>query len=139
MRFFLKKPIDTGFFNYDLFFKPTGSGVFELFLGGGASDGIGACAIAGGGPEAPGSTPQSALILRVCATILPRTSIGKEPNGEGRDARISGSGDGTAPQRHVQGEARERTRDHRPHGGTNAQEPHQGACGRQGSSRDDTL
>jgi autotransporter family porin len=36
--FFLKKPIDTGFFNYDLFFRPTGSGVFELrsFLGGGA-------------------------------------------------------------------------------------------------------
>jgi autotransporter family porin len=35
--FFLKKPIDTGFFNYDLFFRPTGSGVFELrsFLGGG--------------------------------------------------------------------------------------------------------
>jgi hypothetical protein len=34
----LKKPIDTGFFNYDLFFRPTGSGVFELrsFLGGGA-------------------------------------------------------------------------------------------------------
>ena len=41
MRFFLKKPIDTGFFNYDLFFRPTGS-VFELrtFLGG-AFDGIG--------------------------------------------------------------------------------------------------
>jgi autotransporter family porin len=36
--FFLKKPIDTGFFDYDLFFRPTGSGVFELrsFLGGGA-------------------------------------------------------------------------------------------------------
>ena len=42
MRFFLKKPIDTGFFNYDLFFRPTGSSVFELgsFLGG-AFDGIG--------------------------------------------------------------------------------------------------
>jgi hypothetical protein len=40
--FFLKKPIDTGFFNYDLFFRPTGSSVFELrsFLGG-AFDGIG--------------------------------------------------------------------------------------------------
>jgi hypothetical protein len=24
--FFLKHPIDTGFFNYDLFFRPTGSG-----------------------------------------------------------------------------------------------------------------
>jgi autotransporter family porin len=36
--FFLKKPIDTGFFNYDLFFKPTGSGIFELksVPGGGA-------------------------------------------------------------------------------------------------------
>ena len=36
--FFLNKPIDTGFFNYDLFFRPTGSGVFELksFLGAGA-------------------------------------------------------------------------------------------------------
>ena len=36
--FFLANPIDTGFFNYDLFFRPTGSGVFELrsFLGQGA-------------------------------------------------------------------------------------------------------
>jgi outer membrane autotransporter protein len=36
--FFLANPIDTGFFNYDLFFRPTGSGVFELrsFLGAGA-------------------------------------------------------------------------------------------------------
>ncbi|MGE5259361.1 MAG: autotransporter outer membrane beta-barrel domain-containing protein, partial [Actinomycetota bacterium] len=36
--FFLSQPIDTGFFNYDLFFKPTGSGIFELksFLGQGA-------------------------------------------------------------------------------------------------------
>jgi autotransporter family porin len=36
--FFLNKPIDTGFFGYDLFFRPTGSGVFELksFLGAGA-------------------------------------------------------------------------------------------------------
>ena len=36
--FYLNKPIDTGFFNYDLFFRPTGSGVFELksFLGQGA-------------------------------------------------------------------------------------------------------
>jgi outer membrane autotransporter protein len=36
--FFLPNPIDTGFFNYDLFFRPTGSGVFELrsFLGQGA-------------------------------------------------------------------------------------------------------
>ncbi|MGV1013438.1 MAG: autotransporter domain-containing protein [Methyloceanibacter sp.] len=36
--FFLSQPIDTGFFNYDLFFRPTGSGVFELrsFPGGGA-------------------------------------------------------------------------------------------------------
>jgi autotransporter family porin len=36
--FFLPNPIDTGFFNYDLFFKPTGYGVFELrsFLGQGA-------------------------------------------------------------------------------------------------------
>jgi autotransporter family porin len=36
--FFLNQPIDTGFFNYDLFFRPTGSGVFELrsFLGAGA-------------------------------------------------------------------------------------------------------
>src|SRR6188472_1103662 len=82
---------------------------------------------------------QSALILCACATILPRTSTGKEPYGEGRDARISGGGDGTAPQCHVQGEARERTRDHRPYGGANAQEPHQGACRRQGSGRDDAL
>ena len=28
--FFLDKPIDTGLFNYDLFYAPTGSGVFEL-------------------------------------------------------------------------------------------------------------
>ncbi len=28
--FFLKKPIDAGFFEYDLFFRPTGSGIFEL-------------------------------------------------------------------------------------------------------------
>ena len=28
--FYLKKPIDTGLFEYDLFFKPTGSGIFEL-------------------------------------------------------------------------------------------------------------
>jgi len=28
--FFLKKPIDAGFFDYDLFFKPTGSGIFYL-------------------------------------------------------------------------------------------------------------
>jgi autotransporter family porin len=36
--FFLNNPIDTGFFNYDLFFRPTGSGVFELrsFIGPGA-------------------------------------------------------------------------------------------------------
>jgi outer membrane autotransporter protein len=36
--FFLGNPLDTGFFNYDLFFRPTGSGVFELrsFLGQGA-------------------------------------------------------------------------------------------------------
>ncbi|MGH6792951.1 MAG: autotransporter outer membrane beta-barrel domain-containing protein, partial [Methyloceanibacter sp.] len=36
--FFLAQPIDTGFFNYDLFFVPTGSGIFELrsFPGGGA-------------------------------------------------------------------------------------------------------
>jgi hypothetical protein len=36
--FFLKQPIDTGFFDYDLFFRPTGSGVFELrsFAGAGA-------------------------------------------------------------------------------------------------------
>jgi hypothetical protein len=36
--FFLGNPIDTGFFNYDLFFRPTGSGVLELrsFLGQGA-------------------------------------------------------------------------------------------------------
>ena len=33
--FFLNKPIDTGFFDYDLFFRPTGGHVFELksFLG----------------------------------------------------------------------------------------------------------
>ena len=36
--FFLPHPINTGFFDYDLFFKPTDSGVFELksFLGQGA-------------------------------------------------------------------------------------------------------
>jgi outer membrane autotransporter protein len=36
--FFLSQPIDTGFFDYDLFFRPTGSGVFELrsFIGQGA-------------------------------------------------------------------------------------------------------
>jgi autochaperone domain-containing protein len=36
--FFLNNPIDTGFFNYDLFFRPTGSGIFELrsFIGPGA-------------------------------------------------------------------------------------------------------
>ncbi|MGH6791417.1 MAG: autotransporter domain-containing protein [Methyloceanibacter sp.] len=36
--FFLQQSIDTGFFNYDLFFEPTGSGIFELrsFPGGGA-------------------------------------------------------------------------------------------------------
>ncbi len=36
--FFLDQPIDTGFFDYDLFFRPTGSGIFELrgFLGAGA-------------------------------------------------------------------------------------------------------
>jgi outer membrane autotransporter protein len=36
--FFLPQPIDTGFFDYDLFFVPTGSGFFELrsFLGAGA-------------------------------------------------------------------------------------------------------
>jgi hypothetical protein len=36
--FFLANPIDTGFFNYDLFFRPTGSGIFELrsFVGQGA-------------------------------------------------------------------------------------------------------
>jgi hypothetical protein len=36
--FFLANPIDTGFFNYDLFFRPTGSGIFELtsFVGPGA-------------------------------------------------------------------------------------------------------
>ena len=28
--FFLKKPVDAGLFEYDLFFKPTGSGIFEL-------------------------------------------------------------------------------------------------------------
>ena len=28
--FYLKKPVDAGFFEYDLFFKPTGSGVFYL-------------------------------------------------------------------------------------------------------------
>ena len=34
----MKHPIGTGFFDYDLFFRPTGSGVFELksFLGAGA-------------------------------------------------------------------------------------------------------
>ncbi|MGZ8400280.1 MAG: autotransporter outer membrane beta-barrel domain-containing protein, partial [Methyloceanibacter sp.] len=33
--FYLKKPIDTGIFDYDLFFRPTGSGIFEFksFLG----------------------------------------------------------------------------------------------------------
>ena len=37
--FFLPQPIDAGFVSYDLFFEPTGSGVFELrsFLGPGAS------------------------------------------------------------------------------------------------------
>ena len=36
--FFLSQLIDTGFFNYDLFFRPTGSGIFELrsFVGSGA-------------------------------------------------------------------------------------------------------
>ncbi|MGH6804257.1 MAG: autotransporter domain-containing protein [Methyloceanibacter sp.] len=36
--FFLAEPIDTGFFIYDLFFEPTGSGIFELrsLPGGGA-------------------------------------------------------------------------------------------------------
>ncbi len=36
--FFLSKPIDTGFFDYDLYFTPTGSGVWSLksFLGQGA-------------------------------------------------------------------------------------------------------
>jgi len=36
--FYLPKPIDAGFFDYDLFFKPTGSGFFELknHTGGGA-------------------------------------------------------------------------------------------------------
>ncbi|MEZ5828714.1 MAG: autotransporter outer membrane beta-barrel domain-containing protein [Hyphomicrobiales bacterium] len=28
--FYLEKPIDAGFFDYDLFFRPTGSGIFEL-------------------------------------------------------------------------------------------------------------
>jgi hypothetical protein len=36
--FYLTKPVDAGFFDYDLFFRPTGSGVFELksVPGGGA-------------------------------------------------------------------------------------------------------
>ncbi|MBM3540377.1 MAG: autotransporter domain-containing protein, partial [Alphaproteobacteria bacterium] len=36
--FYLPEPIDTGFFNYDMFFEPTGSGIFELrnFAGPGA-------------------------------------------------------------------------------------------------------
>ncbi|MBM3545058.1 MAG: autotransporter outer membrane beta-barrel domain-containing protein [Alphaproteobacteria bacterium] len=36
--FFLTEPIDTGLFQYDLFFRPTGSGIFELrsFTGPGA-------------------------------------------------------------------------------------------------------
>jgi|GEM_PF-939627 len=36
--FFLEQPVDTGFFDYDLFFEPRGSGVWELrsFIGGGA-------------------------------------------------------------------------------------------------------
>ncbi len=29
-KFYLEKPIDAGFFDYDLIFRPTGSGVFEL-------------------------------------------------------------------------------------------------------------
>src|ERR1700704_393629 len=87
-----------------------------------------------------GEAPAISLILCGGATILRRDlKMRKEPYGEGRNARISGSGDRTPPQRHLQGEARERTRDHRPYGGTNAQEPYQGACRRQGSGRDDTL
>ena len=36
--FYLKKPVDAGLFDYDLIFRPTGSGVFELksFPGGGS-------------------------------------------------------------------------------------------------------
>src|SRR5690242_15620054 len=89
-------------------------------------------------PRCP-ETPQSGLILRHFPTILPRLAMRKEPYGEGRDARISGGGDGAPPERHFPGETRERTRDHRPYGGTNAQEPHQGACRRQSSGRDDSL
>ena len=49
--FALSKPIDTGLFNYDLFFAPTGSGIFELksFLG-----------------EAPSSCRSSSPRLRTC-------------------------------------------------------------------------
>src|SRR6476619_8636550 len=63
----------------------------------------------------------------------------KRPYGEGRNAGISGGSDRAAPQRHLQGETRERSRDQRPDGGTDAQEPDQGACRRQGSGRDDAL
>src|SRR6266403_1265114 len=92
------------------------------------------------GPAPQSYTPANSLILCGGATILRRDlKMRKEPYVEGRNARISGSGDRTSPQRHIQGEARERTRDHRPYGGTNAQEPYQGACWRQGSGRDDAL
>src|SRR3989304_4231930 len=79
------------------------------------------------GRIAEGATPESALILCAPTTILRRTWMRKEPYGEGRDARISGGGHGAAPQCDVQGEARERTRDHRPYGGANGEETPQGA------------
>ncbi len=45
----------------------------------------------------------------------------------------------TAAERHIPRDPREQARDHRPYCRKDAEEPHQGAGGRQGSRRDDAL
>ena len=58
---------------------------------------------------------------------------------ERRIAGISGRGERIAPERHLPGQARERSRDHRPYGRQDAQEPHSRSDRRQGSRRNDPL
>src|SRR5271170_5172032 len=63
----------------------------------------------------------------------------REANDEGRTAGISGCRDGTASERHFSRQARERARNHRPHGRPHAQEPDPRACRRQGARGNDAL
>src|SRR3984957_16400932 len=63
----------------------------------------------------------------------------RSANGQRRAVGISRCRDGAAAERHLPRQARERARNHRPHGGPHAQESYPRPCRRQGAGGNDAL